>query len=483
MTIASHLTLWTSLALLTVADTGSLIADDVFPGTDWRQFRGPGASGVSDGHPLPTAWDVKSGDELAWQAPIPGLGHAGPIVTGGKIFVVTAVSGRDNAGVKVGIYGNIESVNDNSQHAWRLLCLERDSGKVAWDRCLHRGVPRIKRHTKATHANATPVTDGRRIVVSLGSEGLYCYDLDGRRLWKQDLGLLDSGYYKVPAAQWGFGSSPILYGDSVIVQCDVQQGSYLAAFALDDGRQLWGIPRDEVPTWSTPVLWQGKHPAQLVVAGYRHSGGYDPATGRELWRLSGGGDIPVCTPVPAGDLVILSSAHGSIRPLRAIRATARGDITPKATDKPTEHIAWSLPRDGIYMQTPILYGGLLYACRLNGVLSCYEPETGKRIYRSRLDGGIGFTASPVAGDGKLYFTSEDGRIYVVAAGRTFRLLETNRIGQQCMATPAISGGLLLVRGQDHLFAIGTPCSPPRSTTAARSPATRRPVRKLESPVP
>ena len=162
----------------------------------------------------------------------------------------------------------------------------------------------------------------------------------------------------------------------------------------------------------------------------------------------------------------LSSAHGPSRPLRAIRFDATGDITPKSTSGSTEHIAWSLPSDGIYMQTPILYDGLLYACRMNGVLGCYDPATGKRIYRERVGGGVGFTASPVAADGKLFFASEDGKVQVVAAGKTYKHLATNPLGEQCMATPSLSGGLLLIRGQDHVFGIGTPCSLPRSTTAA-----------------
>jgi len=459
-----HLPLLT-LALLTTVT--SVAAGEPAAATDWRQFRGGAASGVGHGFPLPGSWNIETGDEVAWRTRIPGLGHSAVVVTGNRVFVTTAVSGLEDAGVKVGIYGNIASVEDTTSHSWRLYCLDRNTGAILWNRCLHQGVPRIKRHTKATHANSTPVTNGRRIVISLGSEGLHCFDLDGKRLWKRELGLLDSGYYKVPAAQWGFGSSPILFENTVIIQCDVQQGSHLAAFSLDDGRQLWGIGRDEVPTWSTPTLWRHGKKTQLVVAGYHHSGGYDPRTGRELWKLTGGGDIPVCTPIIADDLVILSSAHGPSRPLRAVRFSATGDITPGSPSGSTEHIAWSLPRDGIYMQTPILYDGLLYACRINGVLSCYLPKTGERIYRERIDGGVGFTASPVAGDGKLFFPSEDGQVHVVAAGKTYKHLAANPLGEQCMATPSLSGGLLILRGQGHVVAVGTPCCQPNSTTASR----------------
>jgi outer membrane protein assembly factor BamB len=200
---------------------------------------------------------------------------------------------------------------------------------------------------------------------------------------------------------------------------------------------------------------EGKARTQLVVNGYKHAGGYDPRTGKELWRLSGGGDIPVPTPVAAHGLIFLTSAHGGKRPLRAIHEGASGDITPTEDSEPGEHFAWYKPRAGIYMQTPVVYGEFLYACADNGLLHCYEAQTGKRMYRERLgNGATGFTASAVAGDGKIYFTSESGDIYVVQAGPTFKLLATNAMNEVCMATPAMSRGLLIVRTQNHVYAIG-----------------------------
>jgi outer membrane protein assembly factor BamB len=318
-------------------------------------------------------------------------------------------------------------------------------------------VPKIKRHPKSTHANSTPATDGVHLVVFLGSEGLYCYDLCGNLLWKRDLGVLDSGFYRSPEAQWGFASSPIIYRNMVIVQCDVQENSFLAAFNVCNGRELWRVPRQDVPTWSTPTVYEGGIRPELIVNGYRHAGGYDPWTGRELWRLSGGGDIPVPTPLVAHGLMFLSSAHGRQRPLCAVRVGATGDIEPGVDGTSVDHIAWYKQQEGIYIQTPIVYGEHLYACRNNGVLNCYEARTGERLYRERLGrGGTGFTASPVAADGKLYFTSEDGDVYVVRAGPRFELLATNRIAEVCMATPAISDGMILVRAKSHVYGIGEP---------------------------
>jgi outer membrane protein assembly factor BamB len=373
------------------------------------------------------------------------------------VFIVTADNGEADPELKLGLYGNIASVTDDKVHEWKLFCLSQSTGKLLWQRTLHRGVPAIKRHTKATHANSTPATDGERIVVCLGSEGLHCLDFSGNLLWKKDLGVLDAGYFRVPAAQWEFGTSPIIYDGTVIMQCDIQEGAFLAAYDLHDGREIWRTPRDDVPTWSTPAIVRGASRTELVVNGFKHAGGYNPANGEPLWKLGGGGDIPIPTPIFALDLIFLSSAHGSDRPLCAVRPGAMGDLTVKNGETRAESLAWYSRRNGVYMQTPLVYGDYLYACRNNGVLSCYEARTGERLYQKRLGGGrAGFTASPVAADGKLYFTSEDGVVYVVSAGPEFDLVATNKLGEACMATPAIAGGLLIVRATNHVYAIGKP---------------------------
>ena len=231
----------------------------------------------------------------------------------------------------------------------------------------------------------------------------------------------------------------------VFVQCDVQQDSFLAAFDVHCGRELWRTARQDVPTWSTPTIYDGPGRAELIVNGYKHAGGYDPWTGEELWRLGDGGDIPVPTPVVADGLVFLSSAHGRHRPLSAVRLGATGDLTPAGGGESPDGLLWRLPRDGVHIQSPLVYGEHLYACSDSGVLSCYEARTGRRLYRERLgDGKVGFSASPVAADGRLYFTSEDGDTYVIRAGAAFELLASNPIAEVCLATPAISDGMLII---------------------------------------
>ncbi|MDA2927134.1 PQQ-binding-like beta-propeller repeat protein [Acidobacteria bacterium AH-259-G07] len=429
------------------------------PQGHWPSFRGPGANGLAEGYPTASTWNLETSENVEWKTPIPGLGHSSPIVWGDRIFVTTAVSSQKNPKLKVGLYGDIRPVDEDTIHSWRLYCLDKHTGQILWERVAHEGVPRIKRHPKSTHANATPVTDGKRVVAFFGSEGLYCYDMKGTLLWKKDLGLLDSGYYLVPSAQWGWASSPIIHNNKLIVQCDVQKNSFIAGFDIRDGREIWRTPRSDVPTWSSPTVHGGARRTQVIVNGYRHIGGYDIQTGQELWRLTGGGDIPVPTPVVADGLIFITNAHGAMAPIYAIRVRARGDISLQGDASSDEYIAWSQKRGGAYMQTPLVRGEYLYSCRNNGVLSCYQAKTGERLYQKRLGKGGGFTASPVSADGKIYFSSEDGDIYVIKAGPEFELLAVNSMGEICMATPAISEGTLFVRTQRHLVAIADQAAP------------------------
>jgi outer membrane protein assembly factor BamB len=424
-------------------------------GVNWPSFRGNNASGVAENFATPVSWNVETGENIRWKTPIPGLGHSCPIVWGDRVFVTTAISGKSDDYLRVGLYGDIAPVEDESTHKWAIYCIDKSSGKIIWERVAHEGVPKIKRHTKATHANSTPATDGKHVVAFFGSEGLYCYDMSGNLKWKKDFGVLESAYFRAPDAQWGFASSPIIYENLVIVQCDVMQNSFLAALKIEDGSEIWRISRDDVPTWSTPTVHKSGKRTQIIVNGFRHMGGYDLATGKELWKLGGGGDIPVPTPVIAHNMVYLTNAHGTGAPIFAVQLDATGDITLADGATANEHIAWNDPRNGNYMQTPLVYGDYLFTCKDGGVLTCYDAKTGKRFYRERLGTGrSGFTASPVAADGKLYHTSEDGEIYVVQIGEAYKELAVNDMGEICMATPAISEGTLLFRTRGHLVAVG-----------------------------
>ena len=425
------------------------------PGVDWPSFRGIGAAGVGDGKSTLTSWNLQTGAGVKWKTPIAGLGHSSPIVWGHQVCVATATSEGGDENLRVGLYGDIKPVEDQTLRVWKTICADKRSGKVLWERDLHRGVPAIKRHTKATHVNSTLATDGSHIVAFLGSEGLHALDMQGRPRWKQDLGVLDSGFFMVPQAQWGFGSSPVIHDGVVYVQADVQKNSFLAAFDVKTGKELWRTPRADVPTWSTPAILETGGRTHVIVNGFKHTGGYDARTGKEIWKLTGGGDIPVPTPVMGSGLIFITNAHGPGSPIYAIKPTAAGDISLATGATSNEHIAWSQAREGAYMQTPLVYGDYLYVCRDNGVLSVYDAKTGERKYQQRLaDGKTGFTASAVAADGKVYYTSEEGGVYVIKAGPVFELLAENSLGEVAMATPAISEGVLVFRTRGHLVAIG-----------------------------
>jgi len=420
---------------------------------DWPQFRGPQASGVDASKPLPTEWNVETGKNIRWQTPLPGLAHASPIVYGDRIYVTTAAGPRDTE-LKVGLYGDIEPVTEDSVHQWRLLALDRATGKVLWNALGHEAVPRVKRHPKSTHCNSTPATDGQHIAAIFGSEGLFCFDTNGKLVWKRDLGPMDSGFFAVPSAQWGFASSPVIHDGKVIVLCDVQTNSFLAVFDLKSGNELWRMPRKDVPTWGCPAVVETPGRKQIVVNGWHHSGGYDFTTGEELWRLDGGGDIPVPTPIFANGLIYLTSAHGRLRPMRAIRPEATGDLTPPDPVGTNAGIAWVLPRQGNYMQTPISVSNWVFSCFDNGVLSCFDAKTGKIFYSERLSNTAqGYTASPVSDGRHLFFPGETGRVLVVPVSEKFAVTATNDLGETCMATPAISDGALLFRTRRKLIAV------------------------------
>jgi outer membrane protein assembly factor BamB len=420
--------------------------------TNWPQFRGPSASGISETSSLPIKWDVEKGDNVKWKMDVPGLGFSSPVIWGDRLFLTTAISGLDDPELKVGLYGSIDPVKDETVHTWKVLCYDKNSGKLLWEQVACTGIPKVKRHPKSTHANPTVATDGKYVVAFFGSEGLYCYDLDGKLIWKKDFGILDSGFFMVPEAQWGFASSPVIYKNNVIVQCDVQENSFLAVLDIKSGEEIWRTPRDEVPTWSTPTVHTFDGKAQIIVNGYKHMGGYEFETGKQIWKLSDGGDIPVPTPVVAHDLIFINNAHGKLSPIYAIKSSAKGDISLAENATSNENIVWSIKKGGAYMQSPLVYGDYLYNLRGNGSLHCYEAKTGKEIYKESLKDP--FSASGVAGGNKIYFSSERGKIFVIQAGPDFKLLAENDVKDICMPTPAISGDVIYFRTHNYLIAIG-----------------------------
>jgi outer membrane protein assembly factor BamB/ribosomal protein S28E/S33 len=421
---------------------------------NWPSFRGPQASGIADGQKPPTTWDVEQKSNLRWKTAIPGLGHSCPVVWGDRVYVTSAVRLDGKSDLKVGLYGDVDSADDLTEHSWRTYCVNKNSGEIIWDRIAHNGVPRTKRHTKGSHANCTPATDGQHVVVNFGSEGLYCYDRDGRLSWYHDLGTLGSGWFFDADYEWGFGSSPIIFRDMVIIQCDVGKGSHIVAFRLADGTEAWRTERDEIPSWGTPTVIEGPDRAELVTNATHFARGYDPLTGAELWKLGRNSEITVPTPFYAEGLIFVVSGYSPRQPVYAIKPGASGDITLADDATSNEYIAWSHPKAGSYMPSPIAYRGHLYVCSNSGIVTCYEATTGRELYKKRLPGRGAYTASAVAADGKVYFTNEEGDVNVLKAGPEFEVLSQNPLGEVCLTTPAISSGMIFFHTEGHLVAVG-----------------------------
>ncbi len=422
---------------------------------NWPSFRGPQAAGVAQGLNLPDRWDGVRGENVRWKTHIPGLAHSSPVIWEDRLYVTSAVSSRGDATFKHGLFGAGDASTDRSIHRWVVYSLDTLSGKIAWESTACEGVPREKRHVKNTYASSTPATDGKHVIAFFGSQGLYCLDTMGRLVWKRDLGILDLGAYDAPEYEWGTASSPVIYGNKVIVQCDTQEEDFVLAANIETGAIVWKAGRNELPSWGTPTVYTGAGRVELVTNGSNFIRGYDPDTGQELWRLGGSSQITAPTPVFSEDLIVVASGRRPEAPLFVIRAGASGDITLGKGLTSSPQIAWSRQQRGPYMPTPLIYRGYLYVLANQGILDCYELRSGQEIYRQRIPHqGGGFSASPVAADGKIYLSSEDGDIFVVRAGKDFELLATNPMGERLMATPALSGGCMFVRGEHNMFAIG-----------------------------
>ena len=424
---------------------------------NWPMFRGPGGLGIAEGYPTKATWNVDQAagkvSGLLWKTEIPGLGHSSPIIWGDRIYLATAVRLAGKASLRIGYYGDVKPAQDNDEQKWVVMCLDKKTGKKRWERVVRTSKPATERHEKSTHANTTMITDGRRLVGFFGSEGFYCFDMQGKLLWSKDLGVINNSWRGIG---WGYSSSPALHRDRIVLLCDDPKNPFVAAFQLSDGKELWRTPRkgDCEGSWGTPLIHADGGTAQVVVNGWPFIVSYDLETGKELWRLRGGGDIPIPTPFVADGLIVVSNAHGGKSPLFAIRPTARGDISLKDGATSNDSVVWSVPNGGSYISTPIVYGGYIYLANYNGIMRCFDFKTGQKVYEERLGGDATCSSSLVAADGKIYCPTEQGVVHVIKAGPKMETLAKNDMGEPLLATPAISQGVLYVRSSASLFAIG-----------------------------
>ena len=325
----------------------------------WPAFRGEDAQGVAQGQ-VADSWNADPSDgpirNVLWHTAIPGLSHSSPTIWENRLFVTTAIASRGEASLKLAIHDPGNPADDNGEQTWVVYCLDKRTGKILWQRVAVKELPKNPRHAKASHANATAVTDGKRLIVSFGSEGVYCYDLDGNLEWKKDLGTFDAGPAGYPLV-WGTASSPVLFEDKVVLQCDQKQGSFLVLLSAKDGSELWRTSREGTSSqsWATPAVIRAAGRTQIVCNGWPHMAGYDFATGKELWRLKTGGDLPVSTPIFSHGLIFLMTSHGGPTPLYAVRPDASGDITLKGSPTSGPGVAWYEPHNLSSMVTPLVF--------------------------------------------------------------------------------------------------------------------------------
>ena len=417
---------------------------------NWPQWRGPDGSGISNEKNLPSEWSPTK--NIKWKTSIEGRSHSSPIVWGNRVFLTTAVEGVVVPGAKA-VKHTVEdgkeflhpdSVGADKKHTFKVISIDRDSGKIVWEATAWEGTPYDNRHRKSSYAASTPATDGKLVYAFFGTEGLYAYDFKGKLAWKADLG-------KLGTVGMGTGTSPILFNDLVIVQCDEENGeaSFIAALDKKTGKEAWRTPRKVQVSWATPLLVRTSTRAELITSGTEAIVAYDPATGKELWRHKGVESNAIPSPVANNDMVFLVAGFPA-KIAMAIKLGQSGDLTG------SPNVAWTYAKGTAYVPSPILYGEYLYLTTDRGILTAIDAKTGEVKYEGgRIPIPATFTASPVAFEGKILMTSEDGDTFIVKAGPKHEILGTNSVGEPVYASPAIADGRIFIRGEKNLYCIGT----------------------------
>ncbi|HXI43653.1 MAG TPA: PQQ-binding-like beta-propeller repeat protein [Bryobacteraceae bacterium] len=415
----------------------------------WPQFRGPQSTGVADDAALPETWSATS--NVVWKAEIPGSGWSSPVVWGDRIFLTSVISTVAPETPKKGLYfgGNREGI-PAGEHRWMVYAVDWKTGKIVWEREVHRGSPRSSHHLKNTYASETPVTDGERVYAYFGNLGLFVFDMDGKPVWSEHWGPFRTRY------GWGTAASPVVHKERIYVVNDNDDQSFLAALDKRTGKQIWRVERDEASNWSTPFIWENGQRTEIITSGTHKVRAYD-LDGKVLWELGGMSSIVIPTPFAQHGLLYLASGYvgDNVRPVFAVRPSARGDISLKENETRNEHIAWYQRQAGPYNPSPLVYGDFYYTLLDRGMLTCHEARTGREIYgKQRIDPETtAFTASPWAYNGKIFALSEDGDTFVMQAGAEFKVLGKNPLGEMCMATPAIARGSLIIRTASKLYRI------------------------------
>ncbi|HEX6963836.1 MAG TPA: PQQ-binding-like beta-propeller repeat protein [Lacipirellula sp.] len=423
---------------------------------NWHQWRGPNANGTASHGDPPVAWSPEQ--NIKWKKAIPGRGNATPIVWGDKLFVLTAVdtgqpdpnaapaaeaaaadSDSDRRGF--GRFGG--DSGPRNVHQFIVLCLDRNSGDVLWQKVARESTPHEGKHGDNTYASGSPTTDGERLYVSFGSQGIFCYDLEGNPVWERDLGNLQTRH------SFGEGASPTIHKDALVVPWDQETGSKLYVLDAATGDTRWAKDRDEVTTWNTPLVVEAAGKTQIIINGDNRIRSYDLATGEVIWECGGLGTNPIPMPVVFENLVYCMTGHREPAGI-AVPLDSQGDVTD------SDKVAWRTTQGTPYVPSPLLVGDRLYYTKgNNAVLSSINARTGEAVIdQKRIPGLQNIYASPVAAQGRMYFTGRDGTTVVLRDGDAIDVLATNAVGEPVDASPAIVGDTMYIRGVEHLFCIG-----------------------------
>jgi outer membrane protein assembly factor BamB len=432
-----------ALTSLTVAS--AIAASTVAVAENWPQWRGPGGQGVSSESWIPTEWTPST--NILWKTALPGTGMSSPIVWGDRIYLTAMIEGETIPGQRAvkHRYGKDEdwvhpdSVAADKKHTLKVVAIDASSGKILWDRTAYEGAVYDARHRRSSFAGPTPVTDGAMVYAYFGPEGLYAYDASGNLVWKAG--------EKFPTLGLGTGTSPILFGNVVIIQRDEHNGERSALIAYDKktGKEVWKTARKVDLSWGTPVVVQAAGRTELVANGSEHIIAYDPATGKELWQTPGVDSNAIHTPLVGHGLVIVTAGF----PVKRVIALRPGAVVDG------KRVAWEYARGTGYVISNIMYGDYLYLFTDNGVVTCLDPKTGEVKYEGgRVPKPARFMGSPIAFNGYIAMTSEDGDTYMLKAGPRHEIARTNSIDEPVYASPAIANGRIYLRGEKHLFAIG-----------------------------